>query len=109
MLGRSRYALVVTVLHLRIRRPPRTPAAVGLRYYEWLSEPSALQGVHGPCAAEHLADDHHAFHEDAKPGDLSLQLPTRSSSSSNQLVTRMNRSSPPESPLSPGKRSIKNR
>jgi hypothetical protein len=75
MLGRSRYALVVTVLHLRIRRPPRTPAAVGLRHYEWLSEPSALQGVHGPCAAEHLADDHHAVHEDAKPGNMSRQFP----------------------------------
>ncbi len=24
-----------------------------------------------------FADDHHAFHEDAKPGDLSLQLDTR--------------------------------
>jgi len=38
-------------------------------------------------------DDHHAFHEDAKPGDLSLQLlPIRWRSSSNQLVTMMNRS-----------------
>ena len=35
---------------------------------------------------------HHAFHEDAKPGDLSLQFPIRWRSSSNQLVTRMNRS-----------------
>ncbi len=31
------------------------------------------------------ADDHHAFHEDAKPGDLSLQLGTRPRSSSVQL------------------------
>ena len=31
--------------------------------------------------------DHHAFHEDAKPGDLSLQFPIRWRSSSNQLVT----------------------
>ena len=39
--------------------------------------------------AVELADDHHAFHEDAKPGDLSLQLlPIRWRSSSNQLVTR---------------------
>ncbi len=28
------------------------------------------------------------FHEDAKPGDLSLQFPFRWRSSSNQLVTR---------------------
>ena len=34
-----------------------------------------------------VADDHHAFHEDAKPGDLSFQLSTRSRSSSNQFVT----------------------
>ncbi len=33
-------------------------------------------------------DDHHAFHEDAKPGDLAGQLPIRWRSSSNQLVTR---------------------
>ncbi len=39
-----------------------------------------------------FADDHHASHEDAKPGDLSLQLPSRSRSSVNQFSTRMNRS-----------------
>ena len=33
--------------------------------------PVGLQ--HG--ALRHRADDHHAFHEDAKPGDLSRQLP----------------------------------
>ncbi len=33
------------------------------------------------------ADDHHAFHEDAKPGDLAGQFGTRSLSSSNQFTT----------------------
>ena len=40
------------------------------------------QGVRGfcpysttTCRTVSLPDDHHAFHEDAKPGDLSLQLP----------------------------------
>ena len=55
-----------------------------------------------------FADDHHAFHEDAKPGDLSLQLPIRWRSSSNQFTTRMNRP-PPPSPSSPATRSIRNR
>ena len=36
-----------------------------------------------------LADDHHAFHEDAKPGDLTGQLGTRSFSSSKKFRTRM--------------------
>ena len=33
------------------------------------------------------ADDHHAFHEDAKPGDLGLQLPIRWRSSSKKFWT----------------------
>ena len=33
------------------------------------------------------ADDHHAFHEDAKPGDLSLHLGTRRFSSSKKFRT----------------------
>ena len=32
-----------------------------------------------------FADDHHAFHEDAKPRDRSLQFGTRSFNSSNQF------------------------
>ncbi len=32
-----------------------------------------------------FADDHHAFHEDAKPGDLTGQLGTRRFNSSNQF------------------------
>ena len=36
------------------------------------------------------ADDHHAFHEDAKPGDLSLQLPIRWRSSSKKFWIRIN-------------------
>ena len=36
-----------------------------------------------------FADDHHTFHEDAKPGDLGLQFPIRPRSSVNQLVTMM--------------------
>ncbi len=35
----------------------------------------------------HSADDHHAFHEDAKPGDLTGQLGTRWRSSSSQFTT----------------------
>ncbi len=42
----------------------------------------------------HVAHDRHAFHEDAKPGDLTRQLGTRSFNSSNQLVTRMSRCAP---------------
>ena len=45
----------------------------------WMGLPLVLQ----------FADDHHTFHEDAKPGDLSLQLPIRSSNSSNQFWTQM--------------------
>ena len=37
----------------------------------------------------HGAHDHHAFHEDAKPGDLRLQFGTRSFNASKQLVTRI--------------------
>ena len=48
----------------------------------WMGLPLVLQFTH----------DHHAFHEDAKPGDLSLQLPIRWRSSSNQFTTRRNRS-----------------
>ncbi len=44
------------------------------------------------CSNRAPPDDHHAFHEDAKPGDLSFQLPIRWRSSSNQFVTTMNRS-----------------
>ncbi len=55
-----------------------------------------------------FADDHHAFHEDAKPGDLAGQLGTCSSNSSNQFVTRMNLSSP-EPPRPLAKRAIRNR
>ena len=44
----------------------------------------------------HFADDHHAFHEDAKPGDRAGQLGTRALSSSNQLVTMKMRSSTPD-------------
>ncbi len=43
--------------------------------------------------APQFADDHHAFHEDAKPGDLTGQIGTRRSNSSKQLVTRINRES----------------
>ena len=32
------------------------------------------------------ADDHHAFHEDAKPGDLTVQLGTRRFNSSNPVL-----------------------
>ena len=31
-------------------------------------------GWTGPPLVLHFADDHHAFHEDAKPGDLTRQL-----------------------------------
>ena len=33
-----------------------------------------------------VADDHHAFHEDAKPGDLVGQLGTRSCNSSKKFI-----------------------
>ncbi len=33
-------------------------------------------------------DDHHAFHEDVKPGNLTGQFPIRSFNSSNQFTTR---------------------
>ncbi len=49
-------------------------------------------------------DDHHAFHEDAKPGDLSLQFPNRSRSSSNQLVTMITLSCPIQAPRTMTKR-----
>ena len=42
----------------------------------------------GPLVLQ-FADHHHAFHEDAKPGDLSLQLGARRFNSSKKLVTRM--------------------
>ncbi len=42
-------------------------------------------------AAPALADDHHAFHEDARPGDLGLQLGIRWRSSSNQFTRTRNR------------------
>ncbi len=42
--------------------------------------PAAMAGAPATIAAGplvlHSADDHHAFHEDAKPGDLSSQLPS---------------------------------
>ena len=37
----------------------------------------------------HSAHDHHAFHEDAKPGDLAGQFGTRRFSTSKKLMTRM--------------------
>ncbi len=37
-----------------------------------------------------FADDHHAFHEDAKPGDLTGQFGTLRFSSSVQLSTTIN-------------------
>ena len=44
-----------------------------------------LHGTPEVPARRGLADDHHAFHEDAKPGDLRAQLPTRSSNSSKKV------------------------
>ena len=38
-------------------------------------------------SSERGADDHHAFHEDAKPGDLTAQFGTRRFSSSKKLMT----------------------
>ncbi len=40
-----------------------------------------------PERQQDRADDHHAFHEDAKPGDLNGQLGTRRFSSSKKLMT----------------------
>ncbi len=37
-----------------------------------------------------VADNHHAFHEDAKPGELALQLGTRRFNSSKKFRTRTN-------------------
>ncbi len=48
-----------------------------------------LDGTDARPLVLQFADDHHAFHEDAKPGDRSLQFPIRWRSSSNQLVTTM--------------------
>ena len=51
----------------------------------------AVRWLDGPTANAlvlHSADDHYAFHEDAKPGDGAGQFPIRWRSSSNQLVTR---------------------
>ena len=53
----------------------------------------------GPLVLQ-FSDDHHAFHEDAKPGDRAGQLGTRALSSSNQLVTMKMRSSTPDLPRS---------
>ncbi len=53
--------------------------------------------------------DHHAFHEDAKPGDLSLQLGTRRFNSSNQFWTRMSSASDSTSSFSSSIRSITKR
>ena len=39
-----------------------------------------------------FADDHHAFHEDAKPGDLGLQFGTLCRSSSKKFSQMMSRS-----------------
>jgi len=41
------------------------------------------------CSHRAAPDDHHAFHEDAKPGDLPGQFPTRSFNSSKKFWTRM--------------------
>ncbi len=47
-----------------------------------------LDGTNARLVVLQFAHDHHAFHEDAKPGDLSLQLlPIRWRSSSNQFMT----------------------
>ena len=45
----------------------------------------------GDTSVPHVgsAPDHHAFHEDAEPGDLGLQLGTRRFSSSKKLRTSM--------------------
>ncbi len=58
------------------------------RAVRWLDGPDAR-----PLVLQ-FADDHHAFHEDAKPGDLSLQFPIRSRSSSNQFTTTIKSLSP---------------
>ena len=53
-----------------------------------------------PERQQDRADDHHAFHEDAKPGDLSLQFPPiRSRSSVNQFLTRINLGAMSTTPL----------
>ncbi len=53
--------------------------------------PAAMAGASATTAVRplvlHSAHDHHAFHEDAKPGDLSLQFGTRWRSSSSQFTT----------------------
>ncbi len=48
-------------------------------------------------------DDHHAFHEDAQPEDLSLQFGTSRFNSSKKFWTRMS------SPLTSSVRNITNR
>ncbi len=52
-----------------------------------------------PVAAKELpaqptADDHHAFHEDAKPGDLAGQLGTRSFNTSKKFRMTWNSVTP---------------
>jgi len=48
-----------------------------------------LDGTDARPLVLQFADDHHIFHEDVKPGDLTGQLPTRSLSSSKKFWTRM--------------------
>ena len=64
------------------RRCPCGEARVDDRAVRWLDGTDAR-----PLVAQ-LPHAYHAFHEDAKPGDLGLQFPTRSSSSSDQFTTR---------------------
>ena len=59
-----------------------------------------LDGTDARPLVPHFADDHHAFHEDAKPGDLSLQLPTRSSNSLKKFWTTAARTLVPLNPSS---------
>ena len=56
-----------------------------------------------------FADDHHAFHEDAKPRDLSLQFGIRSFNSSKKFWTRMNLVSPAPPVGVSARRNIRNR
>ncbi len=51
-----------------------------------------LSGPRPSCSHRATADDHHAFHEDAKPGDLTAQFPTRSFNSSKKFWTSRSRS-----------------
>ena len=56
-----------------------------------------VRWLDGTDARPLIADDHHAFHEDAKPGDLSLQLPIRAFNSSAQFSNQMSSVAPASS------------